>query len=132
MPRLLPTKQTSKQIAAQRVADTKAQAAAAARQFAVDDAARKVGESVARGNIANKQRDLQADYAQNAANMSALKGLLSLTKTGMDYYEQHVTAKEEERLRLQQEDEILDSIGWGTQDMGVSPEDKATPRSTQL
>lgn len=79
-------------------------------------------QTLGRGAARQAELDMQSlsvGRAISDANYGALKGLLSLSSTALEVYE---TYRKEQEVR-QEEDELLESIGWGEQTPNLTPEE---------
>ena len=80
-------------------------------------------QTLARGAGRQAQMDmatLQADQAAKNANWSTLKGLLSLSSTAMSGYQEIQKVK----AQRENEDAILESIGYGEEPVAPTPQEK--------
>lgn len=88
-------------------------------------------QTLARGAARQAQLDMAAvdvARAQSNANFKAFEGLLALTRTGMNFYEE--TKKYQEQR--QDEDMLLESIGFGEEPAVLTPEEQVEAAQTQV
>lgn len=80
-------------------------------------------QTLARGAARQAQLDmatLQADQAASSAKFATLKGILALSSTAMQGYQEIQKVKEQRA----NEDALLESIGWGEEPVAPTPQEK--------